>query len=242
MFTREANLPQYFGQFSSNFTPNVRDPLGAQVYMRGDIMCREAKFELKPSDAERYYTDLFYYIFGVLENVVNRLRAARMVNGIEIREFGEIIDFRPKENTESLVPVFPMKEIWSRLWVRDFYNNYANDKEKLSFLLKSHKNVLSKDDAKLLEQIAKFQKDYRGFISKHADEIMGLNRKLIGDESWEARFRKDGGQRLKAEMDAALGENPMNKVNWAPMPLSEADASAIREFSSKMLSALPVLS
>lgn len=245
VFAPEARLPEYFGRVAANFTPNTKDPFGSghSFVMRGVIHCREAKFELKPSDAERYYTDLFYYIFWALENVVNRFRQAGTITWADIREFGETVSFRPKEDTNSLVPVFPIPEIWSRLYVRDFYNVYGKGNEertgkKLPDLLRSKQNVLSKDDANLIEQITTFQKDYKTFISKHADEIIALKRKLAGGESWEAGFRRDGGQQIKAGIDAEMTQSPTNEVIWAPMPLSKGDASAVTEFTSKMLSSV----
>lgn len=237
----QARLPEYFEKIFTNFAPNTPDPFGSSLpVMRGVIHLREAKFELKPSDAERYYTDLFYYVFGVLENVVNRFRQAGTITWADIREFGEVISFRPKENTESLVPVFPMKEIGPRLFVRDFYNTYRNDREGLTNLLRSKQDVLSKDDANLIEQIATFQKDYKEFILRQADEIIALQRKLQGGESWEAGFRRDGGQEIKAGIDAELRRSLTNEVIWAPLPVSEADASAITEFANRILSSLVV--
>jgi len=161
----------------------------------------------------------------------------------DIREFGQTITFRPRENSDELVPIFPMREIWARLYVRDFYEHYGLAyQSELPSLLKTKQNVLSKDDVKLVEQIVTPQKDYRSFISGHAEQIIALKWKLAGGESWEAGFKRDGGQQMRAGIEAAMNSSPSDEVIFAPMPLSEGDVRAMTEFTNKMLSQILITS
>jgi hypothetical protein len=234
---QQTKLGEYYGSITANFVPNVPARyanLGKAT--RVLVTARDAKFELNPSDSERFYTDLFYQYYSDVQNVTRQLQQTTSIMFGDIREFGQTITFRPRENSEELVPIFPMREIWSRLYVRDFYEHYGRAyPSELPSLLKTRQNVLSKDDVKLIEQMVIPQKDYRSFISGNAEKIIALKRKVAGGESWEAGFKRDGGQQIRAGIEAAM-RSSSDEVIWAPMPLTEGDVGAMTEFTNRMLS------
>lgn len=92
---------------------------------------------------------------------------------------------------------------------------------------------MSKDNTKLLEQMITPQRDYRAFVSKQAEEIIAVSEKL-GRESWEAGFKRDGGEMIKARIDALVKQGtPEITLSFAP--LSQGDVSTITQFVDKML-------
>ena len=234
---QQTKLGEYYGNTTANFVPNVPARyanLGKAT--RVVVTARDAKFELNPSDSERFYTDLFYQYYSDAQNVIRRLQQTTSIMFGDIREFGQTITFRPRENSEELVPIFSMREIWSRLYVRDFYEHYGRAfPSELPSLLKTRQNVLSKDDVKLIEQMVIPQKDYRSFIAGNAEKIITLKTKVAGGESWEAGFKRDGGQRIRAGIEAEMNRSSSDEVIWAPMPLTEGDVRAITEFTNRML-------
>lgn len=223
-----CRLPKYFDRVTGNLKP------GKLPYtLESTITCKDAKFELKPSEAEDFYTDLFYEYFADSLQTLHQLKQIGTILAGEVTDFAESVTFKPREKMEELIPIFPMRDIWGRLYVREFYDTYGRDRSKFSSLLQAKQNVLSKDDIKLLEQMITLQKDYRAFVSKHVEEIISASEKL-GRESWEAGFRRDRGESVKAQIDT-LRKQGAPEIIFSFAPLSQGDVSAVSQFIERML-------
>ena len=73
------------------------------TWQRVKVFCDEARFRIRTSDAEGYYTAMLYAMFNVASVLIERMK-----KNFDVEEFSLLYRFVPKEHKDEFLPLFSL--------------------------------------------------------------------------------------------------------------------------------------
>ena len=184
------------------------------------VYCPNAKFRVSLYEAEKTYTDIFYYVFGLASQFAISLKRE-----MDVMEYSFLYRFKPKEKPDEFVPLVPLKTIGAFIFWRRLYGQ--------SLKVDLTKAIPNKQDKERFKSIIKKTDDARPIVEENRDFILSMAQKIGLWKPYQSsqEFKPTLAKIPNVKMEDLIGKSTgAESVYYHYMPLTDAELKLINRY------------